>query len=213
MIYFFILLIYFFKSVVLCLFHHLYLSPLLTACSSIVILTLHLSLCKVLDAGELLFPNCFDVVFCLGVLYHTTDPIGMLRTLWQSMKPHGTLIIDCQGIDYGYDHNGKEKGGEENGNDDETKQLPLALMPKKSYANAGGIWFLPNQELLKIWLTRAHFKDIEMFYSNKLSTDEQRSTQWADISSLEQALNKDDQSRTVEGYPAPHRFYMRATRG
>lgn len=161
-----------------------------------------------LDAGELHFPNCFDVVFCLGVLYHTTDPIGMLRTLWQSMKPHGTLIIDCQGIDYGYETQESSSASAA-----ETNQLPLALMPKKSYANAGGIWFLPNQELLKIWLTRAHFKDIEMFYADKLSTDEQRATEWADISSLQQALNKDDQSRTVEGYPAPHRFYMKATRG
>jgi tRNA (mo5U34)-methyltransferase len=169
---------------------------------------------KVLDAGELLFPNCFDVVFCLGVLYHTTDPIGMLRVLWKSMKPNGTLIIDCQGIDYGYETSTTNNNAAAEASDDTSspKQLPLALMPRKTYANAGGIWFLPNQELLRIWLTRANFKNIEMFYDDKLSTDEQRSTEWADISSLQQALNQNDQSRTVEGYPAPYRFYMRAQR-
>ena len=31
-------------------------------------------------------PNAFDIVFCLGVLYHTSDPIGMLRDIYKSMK-------------------------------------------------------------------------------------------------------------------------------
>eukprot|EP00615_Pteridomonas_danica_P002641 CAMPEP_0114340454 /NCGR_PEP_ID=MMETSP0101-20121206/8386_1 /TAXON_ID=38822 ORGANISM="Pteridomonas danica, Strain PT" /NCGR_SAMPLE_ID=MMETSP0101 /ASSEMBLY_ACC=CAM_ASM_000211 /LENGTH=278 /DNA_ID=CAMNT_0001473719 /DNA_START=1120 /DNA_END=1957 /DNA_ORIENTATION=- len=189
---------------------------------------------EVLDANELHFPACFDVVFCLGVLYHTTDPVGMLRTLWKSMTPNGTLIIDCQGIDYGNDDGKKqqtnidqkqinketgqmgkaeEKEEEEDNEAADTPQLPLALMPRKSYANAGGIWFLPNQECLRIWLTRAHFKDIEIFYADKLSTDEQRATEWADIRSLQQALDPKDMTRTIEGYPAPHRFYLRATRG
>ena len=33
-----------------------------------------------------MFPSVFDVVFCLGVLYHTHDPIGMLRDIHRSMK-------------------------------------------------------------------------------------------------------------------------------
>ena len=32
------------------------------------------------------FPNTFDVVYCLGVLYHTNDPIGMLKDIHKSMK-------------------------------------------------------------------------------------------------------------------------------
>jgi len=31
-------------------------------------------------------PGMFDVVFCLGVLYHTPDPIGMLKDIHKSMK-------------------------------------------------------------------------------------------------------------------------------
>jgi tRNA (mo5U34)-methyltransferase len=64
-----------------------------------------------------LFPKLFDVVFCLGVLYHTTDPIAMLRKMWLSMKPGGTLIVDCQGI-----------AGDES----------MCLFPEKRYANASG---------------------------------------------------------------------------
>jgi hypothetical protein len=32
------------------------------------------------------FPGMFDVVFCLGVLYHTSDPITMLKDIHKSMK-------------------------------------------------------------------------------------------------------------------------------
>lgn len=32
------------------------------------------------------FIGAFDVVFCLGVLYHTPDPIGMLKDIHKSMK-------------------------------------------------------------------------------------------------------------------------------
>jgi tRNA (mo5U34)-methyltransferase len=29
-----------------------------------------------------LYPNFFDVIFCLGILYHHTDPVGILRKLF-----------------------------------------------------------------------------------------------------------------------------------
>ena len=34
----------------------------------------------------------FDVIFCLGVLYHTPDPIGMLKDIYKSMK--GKAVSD-----------------------------------------------------------------------------------------------------------------------
>jgi tRNA (cmo5U34)-methyltransferase len=45
-----------------------------------------------------LLPNFFDVIFCLGVLYHVSDPIAMLKKLFISMKTGSELIVDCQGI-------------------------------------------------------------------------------------------------------------------
>ena len=192
---------------------------------------------ELLDADEIHFPGCFDVIFCLGVLYHTTDPIGMLRNLWKSMTPGATLIVDCQGIpdSWGPEAN---QGPASGGASDEPDEIqPLALIPKRSYAGAGGIWFLPNKKALTIWLERANFRNItvrcaffsyiilelvsltielcfvKIFYADKLSVDEQRATDWADISSLKQSLSSDDPAMTVEGHPAPHRFYVRATRG
>ena len=46
-----------------------------------------------------------------------------------------------------------------------------------------------------------------------LSTDEQRRTKDANIPSLAEALDPEDAGKTVEGYPAPWRYYVRCVRG
>ena len=138
-----------------------------------------------------LYPSFFDTVFCLGILYHHTDPVGLLRKIYRSLKPGGELIIDCQGIP-----------GED----------PHALVPSGRYARARGIWFLPTLSCLKNWLKRAQFRDIQCFYGQPLSTEEQRSSEWAPIDSLKEFLDPHDPSKTVEGYPAPWRFYVKVKR-
>ena len=94
--------------------------------------------------------------------------------------------MDCQGID-GEDH--------------------IALFPSKRYANMKGVYFLPTLNTLKNWLQRAQFKDFEVIFSESLSVDEQRTTDWAPVRSLKESLA--DSDTTVEGYPRPHRFYVR----
>ena len=138
-----------------------------------------------------LYPNVFDTIFCLGILYHHADPIGLLRKLREALAPGGELIIDCQGIP-----------GEE----------AIALTPRKRYAQAKGIWFLPTQSCLETWIARAGFTDIHCFYAEPLSLAEQRRTPWADIDSLKEFLNPNDLTRTIEGYPAPWRYYVRASK-
>lgn len=133
------------------------------------------------------FPKYFDLILCLGILYHHTDPVGLLREMRQALAPGGKLIIDCQGIP-----------GEEN----------LCLVPEKKYANASGIWFLPTLPALQTWVRRAGFQHNRIIFSAPLSCEEQRRTEWADISSLEEALDPNDASKTIEGYPAPWRFYL-----
>jgi tRNA (mo5U34)-methyltransferase len=139
------------------------------------------------------FPNTFDVVFCLGVLYHTPDPVGMLRGIRESMTKGGHLIVDCSGIP-----------GDES----------MALFPKKRYAGMSGVYFLPTLATLKIWLQRAQFVQHQIIFAEKLSTEEQRITEWAPVNtSLKECLDPTDDEKTIEGYPAPHRFYLRAKRG
>jgi tRNA (mo5U34)-methyltransferase len=138
-----------------------------------------------------LFAKTFDTVFCLGILYHQTDPIACLRKIYHSLKPGGQLIVDCQGIP-GYE--------------------PLALFPKSKYAGASGIYWLPTETTLTAWLRRSGFHKVEVFFSEKLLTSEQRRTDWAPIDSLVDFLDKNDPDKTIEGYPAPHRFYVSARR-
>ncbi len=132
------------------------------------------------------YPQFFDTIFCLGILYHHTDPIGLLSKMRQALAPKGEIIIDCQGI---------------------AGDLPVALTPQKRYAQARGIWFLPTQSCLENWIGRAGFSDINCFFAEPLSVEEQRGTAWANIDSLPEFLHPDDPSLTVEGYPAPWRYY------
>lgn len=39
-------------------------------------------------------PRQFDVVFCLGVIQHTPDPVRTIRSLAQQVRPGGWLVID-----------------------------------------------------------------------------------------------------------------------
>ncbi|MBD2461310.1 tRNA 5-methoxyuridine(34)/uridine 5-oxyacetic acid(34) synthase CmoB [Oscillatoria sp. FACHB-1407] len=133
------------------------------------------------------YPNFFDTIFCLGILYHHTDPIGLLVKLREALAPKGELIIDCQGI---------------------PGDMPVALTPRKRYAQARGIWFLPTQSCLETWMARAGFSQVHSFFAAPLSIEEQRRTAWANIDSLQEFLDPGDRSQTIEGYPAPWRYYL-----
>lgn len=136
-----------------------------------------------------LFPDFFDTIFCLGVLYHCQDPIAALRRLAVGLRRGGELILECQGI---------------------PGELPVALSPRQRYANTRGIWFLPTVSCLENWLARTGFGTVECFFVHALGSDEQRTTAWAPIESLADFLA--DGERTREGYPAPLRIYVRAVR-
>jgi tRNA (mo5U34)-methyltransferase len=137
------------------------------------------------------FPGFFDSVFCLGILYHHPDPIGILRKIHLAMDTGAELIVDCQGIP---------------GPD------PTAWVPTGRYAGARGVWFLPTQSCLETWIHRAGFREISTFFGEPLTTDEQRPTDWARVKSLADYLDVDRPGYTVEGYPAPWRFYTRAVK-
>jgi tRNA (mo5U34)-methyltransferase len=136
-----------------------------------------------------LYQSFFDTVFCMGILYHHQDPLGILKKIRHSMAPGAQLIIDCQGI-----------AGNE----------PVALLPKNKYTAGVGFWFLPTISCLEHWVSRTGFRNIEIFYTDYLTSHEQRATKWAPIKSLDDFLDPNDKTRTVEGYPAPMRFYLTA---
>ncbi len=132
----------------------------------------------------------FDVVFCLGVLYHRSDPISTLKALKKSLDSGGELILDTFMID---------------GSDD------ICLTPANRYSKIPNIYFIPTVPALKNWCKRAGFSDVEVLAIKKTDTNEQRKTDWIDTQSLEDFLDPNDDTKTVEGYPAPKRVYIRAT--
>ncbi len=136
-----------------------------------------------------LFQACFDVIFCLGVLYHRPSPLTALSDLARALKPGGTLLLESQAIP-----------GEE----------PLALFPEKTYAKVPGTWFVPTASCLHNWLVRTGFRQVRLFCRHPMSGEEQRRTDWMRFESYQDFIDKQDPSRTIEGYPAPWRVFFKA---
>ncbi|MBN2869754.1 MAG: tRNA 5-methoxyuridine(34)/uridine 5-oxyacetic acid(34) synthase CmoB [Campylobacterales bacterium] len=134
----------------------------------------------------------FDVIFCLGVLYHRSDPVAMLKALRQGLEEGGEVYLDTFIID-----------GEE----------PYALCPSESYSKISNVYFVPTLKALENWCIRAGFKTFEVLGTVVTTSDEQRKTDWIESQSLEDFLDPADSSKTVEGYPAPKRGYVRITKG
>ena len=130
----------------------------------------------------------FDTIFCLGVLYHRSDPVSMLKQLYKGLDKQGEVILDTFYIE-----------GEEE----------MALCPESSYSKIPNIYFVPTIPALKNWCLRAGFESFELLETRLTQSDEQRKTEWIEGQSLEDFLDPQDSSKTVEGYPAPARVYVR----
>ena len=135
------------------------------------------------------YEHKFDTLFCLGVLYHRSDPVAMLKSLFKGLNDGGELILDTFMID-----------GEEE----------ICLTPKDRYSKIPNIYFVPTVNSLKNWCYRAGFESVELLETMKTESNEQRNTQWVGTQSLEDFLDPNDPTKTVEGYPAPKRVYIKA---
>lgn len=136
-----------------------------------------------------IYNHKFDFIFMLGVLYHRADPVGTLKSLCKGLNKNGEILIDTFMID-----------GEQE----------VALTPNKSYSKIPNIYFVPTINALKNWLSRAGFTDIEILATVLTTSTEQRKTAWSFDQSLDDFLDPLDSSKTVEGYPAPKRVYIKA---
>jgi tRNA (mo5U34)-methyltransferase len=135
------------------------------------------------------YEHKFDILFCLGVLYHRPDPVGALKSLYKGLNKNGELILDTFMID---------------GEDE------ICLTPKGRYSKIPNIYFIPTVNALKNWCYRAGFERVEVLDIVKTNSKEQRWTEWINSQSLEHFLDENDNTKTVEGYPAPKRVYIKA---
>ena len=136
-----------------------------------------------------LFPECFDVLFLMGIIYHRSSPVDTLRNVYSSLKKGGTLTLESQAIP----------------GDSET-----ALFPEKTYAKVPGTYFVPTGRCMHNWLSRAGFSDIELFCQHPMSSEEQRRTEWMEFESYGDFIDPSDPGKTIEGYPAPIRVFFLA---
>jgi tRNA (mo5U34)-methyltransferase len=133
----------------------------------------------------------FDTVFSMGVLYHRPSPLDHLLQLRDALRPGGELVLDTLVV-----------------TGDET----TVLLPGSRYAAMPNVYFLPSSAALCRWLERCGFEDVRVVDEAVTTMDEQRSTDWMTFQSLADFLDPDDPARTREGYPAPRRAVVIATR-
>ena len=128
----------------------------------------------------------FDSVFSMGVLYHQRDHMNHLNNLKAMMAPGAELILETLIVD-------GEKG--------------YSLIPNDRYARMRNVHCLPSIETLKSWLIDANFQNIKVIDVTKTSPKEQRRTSWIgkNAASLQDFLDPNNSSYTIEGHPAPTR--------
>lgn len=129
----------------------------------------------------------FHTVFCMGVLYHRPSPFDCLWQLKQQLTKGGELVLETLVVE-----------------GDET----TVLVPKERYAMMNNVYFLPSVKALTLWLKKAGFCKVRCVDINTTTTKEQRATPWMSYQSLSDFLDPDDNSKTIEGYPAPTRAVM-----
>jgi tRNA (mo5U34)-methyltransferase len=128
--------------------------------------------------------KAFDTVFSMGVLYHRKSPIDFLYQLKAQLVKGGELVLETLIVD-----------GDEN----------TVLVPGERYAKMRNVWFLPSEKAMCAWLVRCGFNNVRVVNTDITTLDEQRKTDWVDSESLQDFLDPNDQSKTIEGYPAPKR--------
>lgn len=133
----------------------------------------------------------FDTIFSMGVLYHRRSPIDHILHMKNLLSPGGELVLETLVID---------------GEPDQ------CLIPKGRYAQMNNVWFIPSTGMLKNWLAKLDFQDIKVANVAKTGLDEQRATDWMTFQSLEDYLDPQNKELTIEGYPAPKRAVLIATK-
>ncbi len=140
-----------------------------------------------LGIQDLPLKNSFDCVLSMGVLYHRKSPLDHLAQLKGLLKKNGTLVMETIVLP------------------DREKTL---LTPPDRYAGMRNVWMIPSVGVLCDWLSKMGFDILHVSETVKTTLDEQRQSEWMDFHSLNQFLNKDDHSQTIEGHPAPYRVII-----
>jgi len=126
----------------------------------------------------------FNTIFCMGILYHRKSPMEFLSRIKKMLGADGELVLETLIIE-GDSH--------------------VALVPEERYAKMPNVYFIPTIPVLITWLRGAGFINIRCVDISPTTIEEQRKTDWISTETLEDFLDPDERSKTIEGYPAPVR--------
>lgn len=100
-----------------------------------------------LTTGEYEGLGTFDLIFCLGVLYHNVEQVRLLRRLYDLCSMEGRLVIESA----------------------TTRNRKLAELNvveihwPRTYRNVGTITHLPSRLCIKSWLEMVGFSDVRIW--------------------------------------------------
>ena len=132
--------------------------------------------------------RAFDVVSSMGVVYHRRDPAAHVRALARRAHRDTVVVLESLVVDAG------------------------PIEPRGRYARMRNVHLIPDVPTLAGWLRAAGFATVRLVDRSVTTVAEQRATRWMTYQSLADALDPGDPTRTVEGYPAPERAVMIASR-
>ena len=135
--------------------------------------------------------EAFDSVFSMGVLYHRPSPLEHLHQLKDALRPGGELVLETLVVE---------------------GDVTTVFMPGERYAAMPNVYFLPSSAALAHWLERCGFDNVRVVDEAETRLEEQRTTEWMSFQSLADFLDPEDRRRTIEGYPAPRRAVLIATK-
>ncbi|MDH5655320.1 MAG: DUF1698 domain-containing protein [Spirochaetia bacterium] len=164
------------------------------------------------------YENEFDLVFSMGILYHHTDPMQILRLMYSSLKKGGQAVIETLGFlpdqpdtvllskEMKEDIFNRQIHTEKKAQEFLKKEV--SLIPKKRYAGMKSVWNVPSPGAVKNWIARAGFHEVYLQNIHRYD-GEQLCTEWCGMPGLSEMLGP-DRNFTIEGYPAPVRIYFSA---
>lgn len=123
----------------------------------------------------------FDTIFSMGVYYHHKNPAEHLSHIYDLLLPNGEIILETMIVE------------------------PDGLKPNGRYAKMRNVYEIPSISGVENLLKSLNFKDIKVVDIAKTTTEEQRKTEFMNFESLADFLAPNDESKTIEGYPAPVR--------
>ena len=131
----------------------------------------------------------FDVIFSMGLMYHQRNPSEHLNNLKDLLADNGKLVLETI---------------------ISPKECGIALEPSNGkYASMPNVHFVHTDNGCKSIfgnLSLQVYAESDLVVTND---KEQRATKWMPFKSFESALNPQNKSITIEGYPAPKRkFYV-----